>query len=53
MTGHELLEVLSRLPNQEARIRLLIGNELFDIEEVWENSKPVVIVGIKQEVKKK
>ena len=45
MTVHELIEQLSELPNQEAEVKLLIGNDLYSILGMWTNSRPVIIEG--------
>ena len=48
MTVHELIEQLSELPNQEAEVKLIVGNEVSKILGVWSNAKPVIIEGEKK-----
>lgn len=45
MTVHELIEILTGLPNQEAEVKLIVGNNCCKILGVWENSRPVIIEG--------
>ena len=45
MTVHELIEELIKLPNQEAEVKLIAGQTLCSIKTVWDNCRPVIIVG--------
>ena len=48
MKVHELIEQLLKLPNQEAEVKLIVGNECSKIISIWNNSKPVIIEGEKK-----
>ena len=48
MTVHELIEQLSELPNQEAEVKLIVGNEVSKILGVWFNARLVIIEGEKK-----
>ena len=45
MKVHELIKELTSLPNQEAEIKILVGNNMYSVIELWKNSRPVVIEG--------
>lgn len=45
MKVHELIKELLSLPNQEAEVKLIVGNTICQIKTVWNNSRPVIIEG--------
>ena len=45
MKVHELIKLLTSVPNQEAEVKLIANDKLCKIEDVWTNSRPVIIDG--------
>ena len=45
MKVHEIVKDLLSLPNQEAEVKLIAGDILCGIKEIWKNSRPVIIEG--------
>ena len=48
MTVHELIETLKKVKNQQAEVKLIVGNDLSPVVDVWTNAKPVIIEGEKK-----
>ena len=48
MKVHELIKLLTSVPNQEVEVKLIANNKLCKIEDVWTNSQPVIIEGEKK-----
>lgn len=49
MKVHEMIKLLSSIPNQEAEVKIIAGTDLYDASDVWTNSQPVIIEGKRNE----
>ena len=45
MTVEELRKALEKKTNQQAEVRIIIGNTIVKAKGVWENATPFVIEG--------
>ena len=48
MKVHEMIKLLTSIPNQEAEVKIIAGTDLFTVSDVWTNSQPVIIEGEKK-----
>lgn len=52
MTVHEMIEELKKIKNQQAEVKLIVGNNLSPVISIWTNAKPVIIEGEEKCTKK-
>ena len=48
MKVHELIKLLTSVPNQEAEVKIITDNDLCPVVDVWTNAQPVIIDGGKK-----
>ena len=45
MKVYEIIRELMKLPNQQAEVKIIAGDQFCGIKQIWNNSIPVIIEG--------
>lgn len=40
---HEGMEKLKKVRNQNAPLKIIVGNQLLEVKDIWDNAVPVII----------